>query len=148
MPQDRTPRVRRERLTIDGPAFGAILRQARLARGWSQETLAFAMIECWRKRNQAGTVSSGWVKQVELGLTQSIDRERVACAAEALGIPVTRFLPTIAGPESGNAVDLALLLRAYGLDATGIDQILHTVQTLATSDDQPDAEATHPQSTK
>ncbi|WP_020375112.1 helix-turn-helix domain-containing protein [Sulfobacillus thermosulfidooxidans] len=124
------PQSRRDRLPIDAKAFGEILRTVRLERGMSQEALAFAMIPLWKKRNRSGTISAGWVKQVEHGLVKSVDRDRVACAAEALGVPVTRLLPPVAGPTTVSDTDLALMLRAYGLSDTEVDAFLTAVQNV------------------
>lgn len=105
---------RRYRIPIDPVAFGQVLREVRMERKMSQEGLAFAMIPIWARRKRKGTISSAWVKQAEMGRMKTVDRERIACAAEALGVPVTRLLPSIDVPP-GNETDVTMALRSYGL---------------------------------
>lgn len=122
-------RNRRDRLPVDPVAFGRILREVRTERNMSQESLAYAMLAIWKQRHPDGKISAAWIKQVERGMIKSVDRERVACAALALRVPVTRLLPPIEGPAPTDT-DVALALRGYGLTDHEVEQFLSQIQKL------------------
>lgn len=129
-------RTRRTRLPVDPEAFGRLLRQVRLERGLSQEALAFAMIPLWKRRH-AGTISSTWVAQAERGLVKSVDRDRIACAAEALGVSVIRLLPQTDEPPA-TETDVALTLRRYGLSDADVERFLVAIQDAVRQTARPD----------
>lgn len=123
------PRRRRERLPVDPIRFGEILREVRTERGMSQESLAYAMLNIWKERHPTGKISAAWVRQVESGRIKSVDRERIACAALALQVPVTRLLPPVENPAS-SATDVAIALRGYGLNDQEVERFLTQIHEI------------------
>ena len=133
------PRIRVTRLPVAGPEFGDILRAVRTARHMSQEDLAREMTGAWHRHGLPGKISFGWVKRIESHEVKSVDRLRIACAAEVLEVPVTRLLPPVRvqNTETENLeteTDIVLALRSYGVEDRDIEDLLDTIKTLPRSE--------------
>ena len=133
-------RMRRERIPIDPIAFGRILKTVRQEQGMSQQDLAFAMTLIWRRRMEsAKAISLNWVRLAERGDLKSVDRYRIACAAEALHVPVTQLLPPASSePEESSAktpVDLVVAFRRYGISDADIETLLPLIREFTEGND-------------
>ncbi|PSR37269.1 MAG: hypothetical protein C7B44_04705 [Sulfobacillus thermosulfidooxidans] len=128
--------ARRSRLPIDPDEFGQRLANIRRQQGYSQEDLSFAMQQIWKNHQRPGKISTGWVQQVEQGMVRSVDRMRILCAAEALGVPITQLLPPLSADAmpQGTETDIALALRAYGLNDQEIERVLEVVRHIVAQD--------------
>lgn len=125
--------VQATRTLIDGKAFGDILRDKRQANNLSQENLSYEMNWIWQQKNLPGKISVGWVKRVEEGTVNSINRMRAAVAAQVLGIPVTHLLPKPPVDKTKKSfpiseTDIAVTLRGYGLADDQIEELLIVIQ--------------------
>jgi len=124
---------RKERIAVDPIAFGEHLRSAREAKQWSQYDLSYEMTRIWReRRHSTENISLTWVKAAERGEFKSVDRLRITCAAEALGVPVTRLLPPQSTPEAEprpkTPADVVVALRGYGMSDADIEKLLPIIQ--------------------
>lgn len=120
----------RTRTVVDSQLFGENLRRIRQLKNMSQEDLAFAMNLLWQQAGEPGKISIGWVKRIEGGTVQSVNRTRILYAAEALNVPVTQLLPTSQTPESETSTetDIVLTLRRYGLSDDQIEEFLIAIR--------------------
>lgn len=67
-----------------------------------------------------------WIRRVEQGRVQSVSSERIALAAVVLGVPVSDLLPGTELPPA-SLTDVALVLRAYGVDDNTLRRILDEI---------------------
>lgn len=146
------------RLSIDPVAFGRILREVRLSRNMTEQDLADAMTPIWRREDpNRPAISLAWVRRAERGEMASLAKERLAIAAEALAVPLSRLMPPQEAPPTSR-VDLVVYLRGYGVPNDAIDRLVATIDAaksagtsttpnppnLGDPADQAPARTTHP----
>ncbi len=130
---------RGERIYIDAEELGRTVRELRLSANMSQQDLAFATTVAWRQLTGIQTtISFNWIRLLERGEVRSVNRDRIACVAEALHVPVTRLLPVkkIGQNETpGTTADLVVAFRRYGMTDKDIETLLPFIEQFAHGDD-------------